>query len=326
MDLIKRIRQEASKKRKKIVLPESNDIRTLKAADYLNKHNICEVVLIGDEAVISTEMKRNGLDLGSIEIENSEKSINFPKYADSYFEKRKAKGVTESQAKKTLTNELYFAASMVACSHADGCVAGAVNTTGDVLKAAFQVIGMRKGSSVVSSVFLMSLKDGRNLTYGDCAVVPYPDADQLASIAKDSAVTHQQLTGEMPKVAMLSFSTKGSAIHQNVDLVRNAMEIAALKNPELLIDGELQFDAAFVPEIGAKKAPGSIVAGNANVFVFPNLDAGNIAYKVTERLAGATATGPIIQGLNHPMNDLSRGCAWEDIVNTVCVTCLQSTS
>lgn len=324
MDLIQRIRDKAAKNRKRIVLPESHDLRTLKAADYLDKHKLCQVVLIGDESNISNEMSRNGLSLDSIEIQHSENSANFTKYAEFYFEKRKAKGVSESQAHKIITNELYFAASMVANGDADGCVAGAVNTTGDVLKSAFQVIGMRKGSSVVSSIFLMTLKDGRTLTYGDCAVVPYPDSDQLASIANDSASTHFQLTGEVPKVAMLSFSTKGSAVHQNVDLVRNALEIVTRKHPDLQIDGELQFDAAFVPEIGIKKAPGSQVAGNANVFIFPNLDAGNIAYKITERLAGATATGPIIQGLNQPMNDLSRGCSWEDIVNTVCVTCLQS--
>jgi len=326
MDLIQRIRKEAAKIRRRIVLPESHDLRTLKAAEFLSKHKICDVVLIGDEFDITSKAAINGLNLDNTETYNPEKSSKFSLYTESFYEKRKAKGVTESQAKKILSNELFFAASMVAHGDAHGCVAGAVNTTGDVLKAAFQVIGMRKGSSVVSSVFLMSLLDGRNLTYGDCAVVPYPDADQLASIANDSAATHFQLTGEIPKVAMLSFSTKGSAIHQNVDLVRNALDIVTRKHPDLLIDGELQFDAAFVPEIGSKKAPGSTVAGNANVFVFPNLDAGNIAYKITERLAGAIATGPIIQGLNHPMNDLSRGCSWEDIVNTACVTCLQSSN
>lgn len=324
MDLISKIRLEAAKRCKKIVLPESHDARTLKAAEFLTKQRVCTVVLIGNESIVKNYATNIGVDLSNVEIIDPEKSSALPLYSDSFFEKRKAKGLTEAQASKTVLNELYFAASMVAHGHADGCVAGAVNTTGDVLKSAIQVIGMKKGSSVVSSIFLMSLKDGRTLTYGDCAVVPYPDADQLASIASDSALTHKQLTGETPKVAMLSFSTKGSALHQNVDLVRNALEIATRKNPDLQIDGELQFDAAFVPEIGKRKAPGSTVAGNANVFVFPNLDAGNIAYKITERLAGATATGPIIQGLNYPMNDLSRGCTWEDIVNTVSVTCLQT--
>jgi phosphate acetyltransferase len=326
MDLITKIRAEASKKHKTIVLPESHDIRTLKAAEFLTQNKICSVVLIGSEHTILSEAKSNQINLSGVSIVDPHSSIKYSGYVETFFEKRKSKGVTEQQAQKIMLNELYFAASMVSHGDADGCVAGAVNTTGDVLKSAFQVIGMRKGSSVVSSIFLMTLNNGRTFTYGDCAVVPYPDADQLASIATDSAITHRQLTGEEPKVAMLSFSTKGSATHTQVDLVKNAMDIATRKHPELQIDGEMQFDAAFVPEIGSRKAPESTVAGMANVFVFPNLDAGNIAYKITERLAGATATGPIIQGLNFPMNDLSRGCSWEDIVNTVSVTCLQSQS
>ncbi len=325
MDLIQRIRQEAKKKSKKIVLPEALDVRTLKAAEYLTHHRICSVVLIGNETEIEQLAIHNNIDLSEITTINPLTSVNVERYSNSYFEKRRSKGLTDLQSRKIISSELYFAASMVSHRDADGCVAGAVHTTGDVLKAAFQVIGMKKGSSVVSSVFLMTLKNGCTLTYGDCAVVPYPDADQLASIAVDSATTHRQLTGQTPKVAMLSFSTKGSASHPSVELVRNGFGIASTKAPDLQIDGELQFDAAFVPEIGERKSPGSTVAGDANVFIFPNLDAGNIAYKITERLAEATATGPIIQGLNYPMNDLSRGCSWEDIVNAVCVTCLQST-
>jgi phosphate acetyltransferase len=185
-----------------------------------------------------------------------------------------------------------------------------------VLRSALFTIGLKPGSSVISSVFLMTLTDGRTVTFGDCAVVPYPDANQLATIAVDSAESHKKLVGEEPKVALLSFSTKGSASHPNVDLVKQAYEIAKSGNPNLNIDGELQFDAAFVPAIGSRKAPDSTVAGNANVFIFPNLDAGNIGYKLTERLAGALATGPIIQGLAKPMMDLSRGASWMDIVNT----------
>jgi phosphate acetyltransferase len=324
MDLISRIRIEAKKKKKSIVLPESYDIRTLRAAEYLTQNSICKVILIGTPSSIFEAAVSNNIDISKVNIIDPEFDSHTSVYSNTLFEKRKSKGMTEQSARKAILNELYFGASMVAHGDSDGCVAGAVNTTGDVLKAAFQVIGMKKDTSVVSSVFVMTFQDGKILTYGDCAVVPYPDADQLASIASDSAQTHFQLTGEQPRVAMLSFSTKGSASHPNVDLVKNAMEIASRKHPELIIDGELQFDAAFIPEIGIKKAPDSKVAGNANVFVFPNLDAGNIAYKITERLAGAIATGPIIQGLNYPMNDLSRGCSWEDIVNTVCVTCLQS--
>ena len=211
---------------------------------------------------------------------------------------------------------------MVSAGYADGCVAGSVSTTGDVLKAAIQTIGLKKGSNVVSSIFLMSFPDGKVFSYGDCAVVPYPTSDQLATIAFDSAVSHKLITGAEPKVAMLSFSTKGSAQHERVELVQQAFEKLKEYNIDFAVDGELQFDTAFVESIGKRKAPNSEVAGNANVYIFPNLDAGNIAYKITERLAGATATGPIIQGLAKPMMDLSRGCEWDDIVNTACVCSL----
>ena len=184
------------------------------------------------------------------------------------------------------------------------------------------MIGLKPGSNVVSSSFLMSFEDGRNFTYADGAVVPYPTSDQLSTIAFDSAHTHRALTGEEPRVALLSFSSKGSADHERVHLVRDAYDKILLKKPDFYVDGELQFDAAYIPEIGERKAPDSDVAGQANVFIFPNLDAGNISYKITERLAGATATGPIIQGLAKPMMDLSRGCSWQDIVNTACVCCL----
>jgi phosphate acetyltransferase len=213
---------------------------------------------------------------------------------------------------------------MVGEGDADGCVTGAATTTADVLRAALYCIGLAPGTSTLSSAFLMEFPEGRVFTYGDCAVVPYPDAKQLAEIALSSAKTHHQLTGETPRVALLSFSTKGSATHERVDLVREALAIAKERDPQLMIDGELQFDAALLPAIGQRKAPGSDVAGQANVFIFPNLDAGNIGYKMTERLAGATATGPIIQGLAKPMHDLSRGASWEDIVNTVAVSAVQA--
>ena len=325
MKLIDEIKSKASKLNKRIVLPESMDIRMLKAAAYLTDYNICTPILIGVPNEVRDFAVKSGLKLPeSIQIIHPINDSKFDDYSMWFYEKRKSKGLSEDAARSLMQSSLYFAASMVIHKDADGCVSGAVNTTGDVLKAAFQVIGMKKGSSVVSSIFLMSLPDGRNFTYGDCAVVPYPDSEQLASIAVDSADTHQRLIGSEPRVAMLSFSTKGSAKHDMVGLVQNALNIAKRKNPSLLIDGELQFDAALIPEIGNKKAPESEVAGNANVYIFPNLDAGNIAYKITERLAGATATGPIIQGLNAPMNDLSRGCSWEDIVNTAAVTCLQA--
>lgn len=325
MNLIEKIRLNASKLGKSIVLPESGDMRTLKAAAYLANNSICKPILIGNEDIIRASAKNLGVDLSDmVGFEDPKTSKLKDLYAASFYEKRKAKGITPELAAEQIGNELFFAASMVSHRHADGCVAGAVNTTGDVLKAAFQVIGMKQDSQVVSSVFLMSFPDGRVFSYGDCAVVPYPDADQLASIAVDSSITHRQLTGEDPFVAMLSFSTKGSAKHERVQLVSDAYNKVKTLQPLLKIDGEIQFDAALVEAIGKKKAPGSEVAGRANVFIFPNLDAGNIAYKITERLAGATATGPIIQGLSAPMNDLSRGCSWEDIVNTASVSVLQS--
>ncbi len=316
MDFIQSIREKAQNTSKKIVLPRSSDSRVLKAAQFLHQNNLCEVILI-----------RNGEDVDipkGIEVIDPHKSASLDVYADLFFEKRKHKGITQEQAKNVVTDPLFFAASMLAANDADGVVAGSVSTTGDVLRAAIQTIGLKPGSNVVSSVFIMSFKDGKVLTFGDCAVVPYPTSEQLATIAIDSAQTHHSLTGQDPKVALLSFSTKGSASHEQVDLVQKALEHVKNSGSDFDIDGELQFDAAFVENIGAKKAPGSKVAGKANVFIFPNLDAGNIGYKITERLGGAVATGPVIQGLAKPMMDLSRGCSWEDIVNTSCVAALMS--
>lgn len=315
MEIIRQIRERASSNKKRIVLPRSSDPRVVEAAKFLTEQDLCKVILIRNEETAVTAM--DGVDI--IDPGSSDK---LDAYAQAFYEKRKHKGISPEQAKVTVTDPLFYAASMVSEGDADGCVAGSVSTTGDVLRAAIQTIGLRKGSNVVSSIFLMSFEDGRNFTYGDCAVVPYPNAEQLASIAEDSAGTHKALTGEDPKVAMLSFSTKGSAQHERIDLVRDALGLVKQHQPDFDVDGELQFDAALLPKIGKRKAPESKVAGNANVFVFPNLDAGNIGYKITERLAGATATGPVIQGLARPMMDLSRGCSWEDIVNTACVSAL----
>lgn len=315
MDIISTIRKKAQQEVKRIVLPRSSDDRIIKAANFLKENNLAEPILIYNE---------NMVDVKGIEVINPLTSDLTNTYAQHFFEKRKHKGVSEIDALKTVKDPLFFAASMLNSGDADGCVAGSVATTGDVLRAAIQVIGLSKGSNVVSSIFLMSFDDGKVFSYGDCAVVPYPTSEQLATIAKDSAKSHAKLTGSTPKVAMLSFSTKGSAQHERTDLVKEALQIVKQNESDLLIDGELQFDAAFVESIGIKKAPNSKVAGKANVFIFPNLDAGNISYKITERLAGATATGPIIQGLAKPMMDLSRGCSWQDIVNTSCVASLLS--
>ncbi|TNE70507.1 phosphate acetyltransferase [bacterium] len=320
MTVLERLAIEAKKSPKKVVLPEATDERTLKAAEHLYKEGLAHPILIGNPADVKSVAKEKGIDIEGIEIVNPLTSDLLDAAAKHLHERRKNKGMTEEVALKTVKQPLYFGASMLALNKADSCVTGAVHTTGDVLRSALFVIGLKLGSNVVSSVFLMTLQDGRTLTYGDCAVVPYPDVHQLATIARDSAESHKKLVGEEPKVAMLSFSTKGSAEHPNVFLVQQALEQVKTENPGLMVDGELQFDAAFVPSIGARKAPGSEVAGQANVFVFPNLDAGNIGYKITERLAGAKATGPIIQGLAKPMMDLSRGASWQDIVNTALVS------
>jgi phosphate acetyltransferase len=325
MTLIEKIKAKAQSLGKRIVLPESRDERMIVAANYLAEHAICKPILIGNINDITLAATNSNLILhANLKIIDPLQSGKTDQYAQHLFEKRKAKGLTLEKARELVANELYFAAEMLVHDDADGCVAGAVNTTGDVLRAAIQVVGLKPDSTVVSSVFLMSMPDGKVFTYGDCAVVPYPDTSQLASIAVDSSRTHTQLTGEASRTAMLSFSSKGSAVHERTQLVVEATAIAREFAPELAIDGELQFDAALLSSIGKKKAPGSDVAGKANVFIFPNLDAGNIGYKITERLAGASATGPIIQGLAKPMNDLSRGCSWQDIVNTAAVSAVQA--
>ncbi len=322
-NIIKNIRNRATKFEKTIILPETDDPRVLKAASFLDDQEICSVILTGKEKRIRQQAEKEGITLPkSIEIISLDTISFADELVNNLFERRKHKGISKADAEEALRDSLYFSAGLVATSKADGCVAGSVATTGEVIRAAIHSIGLRKTTDIVSSTFLMALREGRVLTYADCGVVPYPDANQLADIAIESARTHRLLTQEEPIVAMLSFSTKGSAKHERTELVTEALEITRNKAPKLQIDGEFQFDAAFVPEVAKRKAPASKVAGKANVFIFPNLDAGNIAYKITERLAGATATGPILQGLAKPMMDLSRGCNWQDIVNAACVAIL----
>lgn len=314
MNIIETIREKASLNKKKIVLPRSSDGRVIKAAQFLQDEGLADVILLRN--------KDSNFESQNIEVLDPETDDKLQEFSEAFYQKRKHKGITEEEALETVKDPLFFGASLVASKYADGCVAGSVSTTGDVLRAAIQTIGLKKGSNVVSSIFLMSFADGKVFSYGDCAVVPYPTSDQLATIAYDSAVSHKLITGEEPIVAMLSFSSKGSAQHERVELVQQAFEKVKEYNIDFAVDGELQFDAAFDESVGKRKASNSEVAGKANVFIFPNLDAGNIAYKITERLADATATGPIIQGLAKPMMDLSRGCEWDDIVNTACVCSL----
>jgi phosphate acetyltransferase len=324
MTLLEKIRSKAREVKKKIVLPEGEEERTIKAGRIITDEKIASVILLGSKENITSKAKSLNINISDIPVIEPEFAENFEDFSKEYYEIRKSKGMTLEQAREIMKNTLYYGAIMVRRGLTDGSVAGAINTTGDVLRAGIQIIGLAEGINVVSSIFLMILPDGKALTYGDCAVVPDPTPEQLASIAIASAESHKSLTGEEPIVAMLSFSTKGSAEHPLVEKVVKATGITKKLKPDLKIDGEMQFDAAYVPEIGKRKAPGSEVAGKANVFIFPNLDAGNISYKITQRLAKAEAIGPIIQGLKKPANDLSRGCNVEDIVNVAAICAVRS--
>lgn len=323
LELLNEIKSKASKRKRTIVLPESHDDRVLYAAEKLTKESIASVITLGNENEIREKASELNVELQGVRIIDPLKSDKLSDFANVFFNKRKHKGVTIEDARETMKRDLFFGAMMVNESLADGFVAGSTASTGDVLRAAIQCVGMPEGISIVSSFFLMIMPE-KTYSFADCAVVPNPDAAQLADIAISTAENHQKLTGEEPYVAMLSFSTKGSAKHELIDKVLQALEIAKNKKPNLKIDGELQFDAAVVDSIGKRKAPGSEVAGRANVLVFPDLQAGNIGYKIAQRLGGAEAVGPVVQGLKKPLFDLSRGCSVDDIVNTAAIACLMA--
>lgn len=306
-----------------IVFPDATDERTLHAAQILANKAIVKPVLVGSRSEIEALAREKNIPLNGVEILDPATSAHTQGYAATFHELRKAKGMTAEKALETMQHPLYFAAIHVREGNAHGSVGGSLSSTGDVLRAAIQAIGTAPGIATVSSFFLMIFPD-KLFAYGDCAVVPAPTAPQLADIALATATNFERLTSETPRVAMLSFSTKGSAEHESVTKVREALELIRSKNPQLSVDGELQFDAAFVPSVGERKAPGSPVAGQANVYIFPDLNAGNIGYKITERLGGAQAVGPVVQGLAKPYLDLSRGCKAEDIVATAAIAALMA--
>lgn len=330
MNLIEKIKENARKKSMRIVLPEGYEPRTLEAADIAIGEGLASITLIGDPAAIRAEAAKKGFkNISKANLVDPIKHNKKEHYIDMMVELRKSKGLTREEASKLIENPLYLSVMMIKAGDADGEVAGADNATGDVLRPAFHYVKTAPGISVVSGAFIMILKDKEFgddgiILFADSAVHPDPDEKQLAEIAVATANTYKSIIGGDPRVAMLSFSTKGSAKHPMVDKVINAARIASEMAPWLQIEGELQADAAIVEAIGQKKAPGSKIAGKANILIFPNLECGNIAYKLVQRLAHAEAVGPVLQGMAAPINDLSRGCSVSDIVSLIAITANQA--
>ncbi|PXV69925.1 phosphate acetyltransferase [Halanaerobium congolense] len=329
MDVLKDFKEKAASNLQTIIFAEGDDERIIRAAAEVEAEKIAKIIILAEAESIQKQAEEYGVDLSGIEIINPEKSEYIAEFTDEFYELRKHKGIAKEEAEKIVKDPLYFATMMIYTNKADGMVAGAANATGNVLRPAFQIVKTAEGISTVSSAIIMVLKDksfGEDgvLVVSDCAVNPAPNSDQLAEIAITTADTTKRLLGFEPRVAMLSFSTMGSAKHENVDNVRNAVGIAHKNAPHLKIDGEMQADAALVESVGSRKAPGSEIAGKANVLIFPDLQSGNIGYKLVQRLAGADAVGPILQGLAAPINDLSRGCSVDDVVNLTAITAVQA--
>jgi phosphate acetyltransferase len=322
---LQKLQERAASAKKRIVLPESSEPRTLEAAVAMRARGVAEPVLIGEPDAVHEAARSAGVSLGNIEIHSPQNRARADIYGERLYQRGRHKGISEDEARRQATDPIYFGALMVAAGDAAGYVAGALNSTADVLRPAIRVFGTLEGVRRVSSFFLMSFADERGqYLFADCAVLPDPSATELVEIAELAAANTRLFLDVEPRVAFLSFSTKGSADHPHVRKVAEAAETLKARAPALATDGELQADAAIVPEVGQRKAPASEVAGRANTLIFPDLNSGNIACKLVERLAGAAAIGPILQGLLMPANDLSRGCSVEDIVNVAAITSLQS--
>ena len=329
MDFIETIKEKARKEIKNIVLPEATDLRTLKAADTALSEGYANVVLLGDENKINELARNNNLDISKATIINPLNSDKSKVYAEKLYELRKEKGMTPEQAEELVKDEVYFGMMMVKLNEADGLISGAVHSTSDTLRPALQILKTAPGTKLVSAFFIMVVPnceygDDGIFVFGDCALNQNPTAEELVEIAYSSSKSYEALVGKESRVAMLSYSTKGSAHSELTEKVVNATTLVKEKYPELKVDGELQLDAALVPSVGASKAPGSEIAGHANTLIFPDLNAGNIGYKLVQRLGKAQAYGPMCQGIARPVNDLSRGCSAEDIAGVIAITAVQA--